>query len=219
VARSRQLELDRLAASWWLVLPLVPLGLLSFGAFLYTGIKARHRRWVIAGVVYAVVLYTGFLLTVSTADDSVASNVGITLVLLGWGVSLVHAFAIRGRYLERMELLESGEYDEAEDLLDERAEARRLAREEPARALEMGVGRPDRDGFDGGLIDLNNAPVAVIEELAGVNRELAERIVSTREKVGGFSSLDDLAHVLDLPVTLVDRIRAEVVLLPGGTRG
>ena len=95
MARSR--ELDRLAASWWLVLPLVPLGFLAFGAFLYTGIKARHRPWIIAGVVYAVVLYAGFFLTSSTGDDSVASNVGITLVLLGWGVSLVHAFAIRAR--------------------------------------------------------------------------------------------------------------------------
>lgn len=201
------------------MLPLVPLGFLSFGAFLFTGIKARHRGWISAGVVYAVVLYTGFMLTVSSEDDSVASNVGITLVLLGWGVSLVHAFAIRGRYLERIELLESGEYDRAEDRLDERAEARRLAREDPARALEMGVGRPDRDGFDGGLVDLNNAPPSVIEELPGVNRGLAERIVLTREEVGGFSSLDDLAHVLDLPVALVDRIRAEVIMLPRGTPG
>ena len=197
----------------------MPLGFLSFGAFLYTGIKARHRPWIIAGVVYAVVLYAGFFLTSSTGDDSVASNVGITLVLLGWGVSLVHAFAIRGRFLERVEMLESGEYDRAEDRLDEREEARRLAREDPARALEMGVGRPDRDGFDGGLVDLNNAPPSVIEELPGVNRALAERIVLTREEVGGFSSLDDLAHVLDLPVALVDRIRAEIVVLPRGTHG
>jgi competence ComEA-like helix-hairpin-helix protein len=201
------------------VLPLVPLGLLSFGAFLYTGIKARHRPWIVAGVVYAAVLYAGFLITVSSDDDSLASNVGITLVLVAWGVSLVHAFAIRGRYLERMELLEGGEYDRAEDRLEEREEARRLAREEPERALELGIGRPDRSGFDGGLVDLNNAPADVIEELAGVNRELAERIVATREDVGGFSSLDDLAQVCELPVALVDRIRADVVLLPRGTRG
>lgn len=215
MARSR--ELNRLAASWWVALTFVPLGFLSFGAFLYTGIRARHRGWVIAGIVYAFVLYAGFLLTVSTEDDSVVSNVGITLVLLGWGVSLVHAFAIRGRYLERMELLEGGVYDRVEDRLDEREEARRLAREEPARALAMGVGRPDREGFHGGLVDLNNAPASAIEELPGVSRELAERIVVMREEVSGFSSLDDLAHVLDLPVALVDRIRLEVVVLPRGT--
>ncbi len=144
---------------------------------------------------------------------------GITLVLVGWGVSLVHAFAIRSRFLERMELLESGEYDRAEDRLDAREEARRLVREDPARAIEMGVGRPDRDGFAGGLVDLNNAPASVIEELSGVSREQAERIVVMREEVGGFSSLEDLAHVLDLPVALVDRIRPEVVVLPRGTHG
>jgi len=59
----------------------------------------------------------------------------------------------------------------------------------------------------------------VTEELAGVNRELAERIVATREGVGGFSWLDDLAQVCGLPIALVDRIRVDVVVLPRGTRG
>jgi competence ComEA-like helix-hairpin-helix protein len=82
----------------------------------------------------------------------------------------------------------------------------------------MGVGRPDRDGFAGGLVNLNNARASEIEELPGVTREVADRIVVMREEVGGFSSLEDLAHVLDLPVALVDRIRADVVVLPRGTR-
>jgi hypothetical protein len=200
------------------VLTLFPLGLLSFGAFLYTGLRARERRWVVAAVVYATVVYTGFVLTASTGDETIASDVGITLVLIGWAVSFVHAVAIRGAFLERMELVEGERYDRAEDRVLEREEARRLAREDPARALAMGVGRPDREGFAGGLVDLNNAPASVIEELPGVSRDVAERIVSTREEVGGFSSLDDLAHVLDLPVALVDRIRADVVVLPRGTR-
>ena len=52
-----------------------------------------------------------------------------------------------------------------------------------------------------------------------MNRELAERIVATREGVGGFSWLDDLAQVCGLPIALVDRIRVDVVVLPRGTRG
>lgn len=200
------------------MLTLFPLGLLSFGAFLYTGLRARERRWVVAAFVYATVVYTGFVLTASTGDETIASDVGITLVLIGWAVSFVHAVAIRGAFLERMELVEGERYDRAEDRVLEREEARRLAREDPARALAMGIGRPDREGFAGGLVDLNNAPASVIEELPGVSRDVAERIVSTREEVGGFSSLDDLAHVLDLPVALVDRIRADVVVLPRGTR-
>jgi competence ComEA-like helix-hairpin-helix protein len=200
------------------LLTLAPLGMLAFGAFLYAGIRARVRRWTAAGVVYAIVVYIGFILA-TTDEDRVLSDIGVTAVLLAWAVSFVHAVSIRGAFLERLALIEGERYDSAEDRILEREEARRLAREDPARAREMGVGRPDREGFAGGLVDLNNAPASAIEELAGVTREVAERIVAVREEVGGFSSLEDLAHVLDLPVALVDRIRAEVVLLPRGTRG
>jgi DNA uptake protein ComE-like DNA-binding protein len=118
-----------------------------------------------------------------------------------------------------MELLEQGRYDRAEDRLLEREEARRLAREEPIRALEMGVGRPDRpDAFAGGLVDLNNAPSRGDRGASRVSRQLAERIVAVREEIHGFSSLEDLGHVLDLEPALLDRVRADVVLLPRGTR-
>jgi competence ComEA-like helix-hairpin-helix protein len=200
------------------LLTLAPLGMLSFGAFVYAGVRAREKRWIVAGAVYAFVIYAGFLLA-TTDEDGVLSDVGVTLVLLAWAASFAHALAIRGAFLERMELVEGERYDHAEDRALEREEARRLAREEPAMALEMGVGRPDRDGFAGGLVDLNNAPASAIEELAGVSRELAERIVVAREEVGGFSSLEDLAQVVELPVRLVDRIRADVVVLPRGTHG
>lgn len=208
---------DRMTRSWWVVLTLAPLGLLAFGAFLYVGIRARVSRWVVAGVLYAFAVYLGFILS-TTDEDGLLSDIGITIVLLAWAASFVHALSIRAAYLERMELVEGERYDSAEDRALERQEARRLAREDPALAVEMGVGRPDREGFAGGLVDLNNAPASEIEELPGVNREVAERIVLMREEVGGFSSLEDLAHVLDLSVALVDRIRADVVVLPRGTR-
>jgi DNA uptake protein ComE-like DNA-binding protein len=51
-----------------------------------------------------------------------------------------------------------------------------------------------------------------------VSRQLAERIVAVREEIHGFSSLEDLGHVLDLEPALLDRVRADVVLLPRGTR-
>lgn len=209
---------ERITRSWWVLLTLAPLGLLSFGAFLYAGIRARVQRWIVAGIVYAFAIYVGFILA-TTDEDAVLSDVGIAIVFLAWAASFVHAVSIRSAYLERMELVEGEHYDSAEDRALEREEARRLAREDPARALEMGVGRPDREGFAGGLVDLNNAPASVIEELPGVSREVAERIVAMREEVGGFSSLEDLEHVLDLPVAMVDRIRADVVVLPRGTRG
>jgi len=47
-----------------------------------------------------------------------------------------------------------------------------------------------------------------------VDRRLARRIVHTRDEVGGFSSLYDLGHLLDLDARLVDAIAQRVVCLP-----
>lgn len=213
-------RVERLLASWWIVLALIPVGFVAWGALVYAGIRARRPLWIGFGVGYLALLTLGFMLDVPEAEEEQRQldDIGIGIVILTWGATIVHSLAIRSAYLERLELLESRRYDAAEDRAEVRREARRLAQEEPAKALEMGVGRPDRKGFHGGLVDLNNAPADVIEELPGVSRELAETIVSIRNDVGGFSSLEDLAHVLDLPAALVDRIRADVVVLPRGTR-
>jgi hypothetical protein len=207
---------DRWRATWWFFLTLFPLAVFGWGAFVYAGMRVRKPEWIAWGVVYLTLTAVGWGL--AQADpDSTLNGVGGGLIVLVWAATVVHALAIRGAYLDRLEL--DAKLDRAEDRLEERDEARRLAEEDPIRARDLGVGRPDLDGFAGGLVDLNSAPVAVLEELPGVNHRLATKIVALREEVGGFSSLEDAAHVLDLPVALVDRIRSEVVVLPRGTPG
>jgi hypothetical protein len=206
---------ERWRATWWFFLTLVPLAVFGWGAFVYAGARARKPSWIAWGVVYFAVTAAGWM-GAQTDEDSTLNGISGGLILLVWAATVVHALAIRNAYLERLEL--DAKLDPAEDRLAEREEARRLVEEDPMRARELGVGRPDLDGFSGGLVDLNSAPVSAIEELAGVNHKLATKLVAVREEVGGFSSLEDLAHVLDLPVALVDRIRDDVVVLPRGTR-
>jgi DNA uptake protein ComE-like DNA-binding protein len=93
--------------------------------------------------------------------------------------------------------------------------ARRLATENPGLAKEIGVGRPDRPGAaDAGLVDLNNASVTALLGLPGVDGDVATQIVETREKVGGFSSLEDCGATLDLDGAVVVGLRDRVVFLP-----
>jgi hypothetical protein len=68
-----------------------------------------------------------------------------------------------------------------------RDEARKMWASDPALARELGVGRPDlRRGFDdGGLVDLNSAPAAVIAHVCGIDLPQAEAIVAAREARGG----------------------------------
>jgi DNA uptake protein ComE-like DNA-binding protein len=79
----------------------------------------------------------------------------------------------------------------------------------------MGIGRPDRSGAtDAGLVDVNNASVAALEKLPGIDDQLATRIVEARAQIGGFSSLEDLGAALDLDGDLVEKLRGNVVCLP-----
>jgi hypothetical protein len=103
----------------------------------------------------------------------------------------------------------------AEERLARRERALGLARRNPSLALEAGVGRPDvRGAFHGEVVDINNASAGAIAGLPGINRRLALRIVEVRERVSGFSSLEEFGMVLDLPGDVVEHLRGLIVVLP-----
>jgi DNA uptake protein ComE-like DNA-binding protein len=103
----------------------------------------------------------------------------------------------------------------AQDRLEERRRAERLAREQPEVARELGVGRPDLPGAShAGLVDVNGAPVAVLARLPGIDDGLAAEIDRVRIAVDGFSSLEDLGMTLGLDGGLVEDLRGRVVFLP-----
>lgn len=99
--------------------------------------------------------------------------------------------------------------------IQQRQRALRLARDWPSLAVEAGVGRPDVFGaFDGGVVDLNHAGDPAIASLPGITHRLALHIIDVRERINGFSSLEDLGLVLDLGADEVERLRGLVVFLP-----
>jgi hypothetical protein len=214
---------SRLIGSWWILLTLVPFGFTAWAAPVYAGARARVRGWIVAGIAYGVLCAVGFALAGSQDEDTAASDVGVILLLAGWVIPLGHSLAIRHRYFELVEHpeIERGtvrERREAEANARMREEGRRLAREDPVRALELRVGRPDLpDSFDAGLVDLNNAPVDVLDRVPGVDKRLARRIAETRAEINGFESLDDAGVVLGLDAATLDRMRLHVVVLPRGT--
>jgi DNA uptake protein ComE-like DNA-binding protein len=78
----------------------------------------------------------------------------------------------------------------------------------------VGVGRPDIPGADDyGLVDVNHCPAAALTRLPGISADLANRIVHERDQAGGFSSVEDLGVLLDLPPATVDQIRDTAIFL------
>jgi DNA uptake protein ComE-like DNA-binding protein len=91
--------------------------------------------------------------------------------------------------------------------------------DDPRRARALGVGRPDlEDAFDGGLIDVNGAPEAVLRRLPGYDAALAGRTVDVRDELGGFASLEELGALLELTGPQVEALREQAVFLPAQGR-
>jgi hypothetical protein len=182
-----------------MLLVLFPLG---FGAWvpLVAGLRARRPLWVALGIIYCAVLISGYILASITAEDEDNSLAGM-LILIPWAAAVATMLAIYPSYRRRRAHLEGVEEreDEVAQREGERERARELVRKDPVAALERGVGRPDLPGaHHGDLVDVNHAPARVLVTLPGVDADLARRIIATRENVGQFSSVADMAFVLDL---------------------
>jgi DNA uptake protein ComE-like DNA-binding protein len=137
------------------------------------------------------------------------------LFILGWVGAVATSFAIRSAYEREMSSELESATEAAEQRLADRRRALEMARRDPALAQEVGIGRPDRHGAaDAGLVDVNNAGVTALLKLPGVDGDLATQIIETREKVDGFSSLEDCGATLDLDGGIVEGLRGKVVFLP-----
>ena len=109
------------------------------------------------------------------------------LLILGWVGAIATSFIIRAAY-DRRWARRCWKPEAGEAALRDREQARRIARERPALAQQMGIGRPDVDGaVDAGLVDVNNASVTALLKLPGVDGDVATEIIEGREKIDGFS--------------------------------
>jgi DNA uptake protein ComE-like DNA-binding protein len=165
-------------------------------------------------VLCCAVVIGGFIKN-GTGRHPGSDDIAGMLIIIGWVGAIATSFSIRSAYERQMSspLLEASE--QARVRLSERRRALALAHENPALAREMGIGRPDKPGAaDIGLVDVNNASVAALEKLPGIDDQLATRIAEARAQIGGFSSLEDLGAALDLDGDLVEGLREKVVCLP-----
>jgi DNA uptake protein ComE-like DNA-binding protein len=66
---------------------------------------------------------------------------------------------------------------------------------------------------DGGLVDLNTAPAPVMVQLLGLSEADAALVIEARERIGGFSSAEEVIAYTDLSPALVDGLRERLVFL------
>ena len=98
-----------------------------------------------------------------------------------------------------------------------REQARALVANNPQLAAELGIGRPDLGrGFDdGGLIDINEVSAIVLATLPGFDTELAEGVISARQRIGGrFFTAEDLLVIADVPSDVFERVQERLLFRP-----
>jgi Helix-hairpin-helix motif len=197
-ARSRRLRL------WWLVFAFNPFWT-TWVAFLYAGLRAKKKEWLVLAAAYAAVELAG--LAIVEGASGWRQDVGALLTFVPWLVGIPHALTLRDEYLDRRDVLDDPRLRNARRLEVRRSMAGELARGNPELARDSQMLGSD-------LVDINHGSVEELASLPGVDRRLARKIVHTRDEVGGFSSLYDLGHLLDLEAALVDGIAPRVVCLP-----
>lgn len=204
-------ELSRRGDTRWAGWSLLPLGL---GAWtpIFAGVRARKPLWTLIGVVLTVIAMVGWVVAAVTNGDSALAG---GLIIFAWVGAVATSFTIRPAYARALEAPWADALESAESKLAERDRARRLARQRPRLALEMGIGRPDVPGaHDAGLIDVNHAGRGALMRLPGIDGTLAAQIIAVRGRIHGFLSLEDLGAALDLDGHLVEDLRDRVVFLP-----
>jgi Helix-hairpin-helix motif len=205
---------DRLRGKGWLLFAFVPFGITTWVAFLYIGIRARRAQWLAWSALYAAMFVAYVALVGIGGTGSGLALAGVLIGVLAWVGGGAHAAAISSQAVRRMGGRPDPALEAARMRLERRAEGRRLAATQPALAKEAGVGRPDIAGSDGYyLVDVNHASLAALAGLPGISAEVAAEIADMRAQVGGFSSVEDLGAVLDLPLGVVEEIRDLVVCI------
>jgi len=209
----------RRLSSWiWALAPILTLGLANAAIFLYAAIRRRRWGWWAAAGAYAGTVVTIFALSGApdgTTQDSVYTAVIMTNLIVGAG----HALGTRRRVFEPDAVtdLDNDPVLAAAVRAQERRElARQILAQDPRLGSDLAIGRPDlgRGYDDGGLVDANSAPMALLVRLPGLTAPEAERLVAARAAAGGFSSIEEMAVLADLPMVLVDMLRDRLVFSP-----
>ena len=219
---------SRFVSRWYFVVTIVSFGFFAWVPFVHAALRLGRKSLYVRAVAFgAAAAAMGVLMSLSPKDAAgkVVGTTGnlLTSAAVILGLAVVAVACVQQARLRREVLRQvPGERLDGPDpalaaalaARERRIEARKLVIEDPLIARDLRVGRPDlpRNYDDGGLVDLNSAPAAMIASVCGLDVATADEIVETRSAAGGFAAVDDV--FTSVPVDAWDRVRDRAVVLP-----
>jgi hypothetical protein len=222
-----------LAGCWYFLITIVSAGLLAWVPFVHAAGRLHRRSLRIWAAVYgAAAVAMGILLAITPTDaqgkttDSAGQAISViggllalTIIAMGCVQQVSLWREVYGGIAPQPNLpfVPAGTDPAVAVALAaraRRADARQLAARDPLLARELRIGRPDltRTYDDGGLVDLNTAPAAVIAEVCDLTIDTADAVVAARTR-GNFLAVDDVFAMADLPIAVWDVIRDRGIVL------
>jgi len=206
----------------WALIPIWSLGILSSVPFLACALIQRKKKdWAVFATYLAATIAIFVALGSVSANSGANAVVGILIIALA-GTAAVHAAVLfqpsravapLGPAMPAMPLgprqRNQRALAAARDRIERRKEARHLLARDPDLAREMRIGRPDlpRDYDDGGLVDVNHVPPAVLAAQLGLAQGEVTDVLAARDKLGKFTSADELCAYTELSPDRVDELR------------
>jgi len=221
--RSRR-RWARVGTYLWAFMPMLTCGFAAPIAFATALARRRDNLTLTALVVHSVLMVLGCsvigahdypapiwanaLFYVTVGITSVASTAHLLMIRSVVWAPRPEAPRVPVARLSSMEVV-----DRARKL---REQARRTAQADPMLAKRLSIGRPDlpRQFDDGGLVDVNHAPLPVLATLPGVTERSARQIQDWVERSGPFGSLGEVMLVIEISPTFEHHLREYCVFIP-----
>jgi hypothetical protein len=202
----------------WASVPIWSIGFLSFVPFLAYAVSQRGRRaWALFGG------YLAATVVMCVALGAAGSNSGATTAVGGYIIALAGCAAVHAAVLFRpgrevpaggappLSVRQNNQaaVAQAKDRIERRKEARHLVATDPALARDLMIGRPDlpRQYDDGGLVDVNHVPAAVLMSWLGLSEDEMRDVLTARRNLGRFTNADELGAYTQLSPDRIDELR------------
>ncbi len=213
---------------WYYVVTIATAGLLACVPFFHAAtVLGRRRLWVTGAAYAAAAAVGGVVLDTAPVDETGAATGWMSNVAGMLMLAVIVAAVLQQRPLRQEVYGPTGRYaresakrpDPAVAAVSlaraKRAAARALAERDPLMARELRVGRPDlpRQYDDGGLVDLNDAPAEVIADGCRVPLAMARAVVAARERLGRFTSVDEVLVYADVDAASAECVRDKGIVL------
>ncbi|MEN6292689.1 MAG: helix-hairpin-helix domain-containing protein [Methanobacterium sp.] len=214
--------------SWWILLTL-PFGFSSWVAFLYIGLTAKERKWILWGAVYSLTFVMNMVIGsdpkleyfILVPENSWVITLRDCTLFILWPVSIIHAFYIRNDYLRKLESVKRLKTDSNDEYLKKKYEMEYYYGDKEKNYIKLG--NPFKKFLKGEdtskqvnvkpskLVDINKDPEEEIAELPGIGIILAKKVIEIRQS-NPFKSVDELGEALGLKPHMIERIKPLIVI-------